>query len=78
MTDTTMAVDSSAVAKRIDPAAVPADGVDAELAGRPVEQAPAAGLQLTGGGGLLQQLTVVSPADGAKPFSGLNRPCSTS
>jgi len=56
MTDTTMAVDTSAVAKRKDPAALPADGVDAELVGRLVEQARAAGLQLTGEGGLLQQL----------------------
>jgi transposase-like protein len=36
----------------------PADaGVDAELVGRLVEQARAAGLQLSGDGGLLQQLT---------------------
>src|SRR3954471_10056334 len=33
------------------------DGVDAELVGRLVEQARAAGVQLTGEGGLLQQLT---------------------
>src|SRR5215210_5056563 len=47
------AVDTSAVPKK-----KPADdGVDAELVGRLVEQARAAGLQLTGDGGLLQQLT---------------------
>jgi hypothetical protein len=56
MTDATMAVDTSAVAKK-DPARKPVDGVDAELVGRLVEQARAAGLQLTGDGGLLQQLT---------------------
>ncbi len=49
MTETT-AVDTSAVAK-IRPAGMPADGVDAELVGRLVEQARAAGLQLTGEGG---------------------------
>src|SRR5690348_3614311 len=53
MTDTTEAVDTAAVPKK-----KPADdGVDAELVGRLVEQARAAGLQLTGAGGLLQQLT---------------------
>src|SRR4051794_7797006 len=56
MTDTTMAVDTSAVAK-MDPARRPADGVDGELVGQLVDQARAAGLQLTGDGGLLQQLT---------------------
>src|ERR1700710_3075744 len=56
MTDTTMAVDTSAVAKS-SPAGGPAGGVDAELVGQLVEQARAAGLQLTGQGGLLQQLT---------------------
>ena len=45
------------MAKRKDSAHTPADGVDAELVGRLVEQARAAGLQLTGEGGLLQQLT---------------------
>ena len=50
------AVDTSAVAKKKTPAATP-EGVDAELVGRLVEQARAAGLQLTGEGGLLQQLT---------------------
>src|SRR3954447_3836239 len=50
------AVDTSAVAKKKDPVVSP-EGVDAELVGRLVEQARAAGLQLTGDGGLLQQLT---------------------
>src|ERR1044071_3923689 len=50
------AVDTSAVAKKKDPPVTP-EGVDAELVGRLVEQARAAGLQLTGEGGLLQQLT---------------------
>jgi putative transposase len=50
------AVDTAAVVKKKDPAVVPAS-VDAELVGRLVEQARAAGLQLTGEGGLLQQLT---------------------
>jgi putative transposase len=50
------AVDTSAVVKKKDPAVSP-EGVDAELVGRLVEQARAAGLQLTGDGGLLQQLT---------------------
>jgi transposase-like protein len=50
------AVDTSAVAKKKTPAATP-EGVDAELVGQLVEQARAAGLQLTGEGGLLQQLT---------------------
>jgi len=53
MTDTTATVDTAAVPKKNNPA----DGVDAELVGRLVEQARAAGLQLTGAGGLLQQLT---------------------
>src|SRR3954453_7875335 len=56
MTVTTDAVDTSAVAKKKDPATTSA-GVDAELGGRLAEQARAAGLQLTGEGGLLQQLT---------------------
>ena len=56
MTVMTDAVDTSAVAKKETPAATP-EGVDAELVGRLVEQARAAGLQLTGEGGLLQQLT---------------------
>jgi hypothetical protein len=41
MTDMTTAVDTSAVAKK-GPAGEPADGVDAELVGRLVEQARAA------------------------------------
>ena len=49
-------VDTSAVAKKKDPAATP-EGVDAQLVGQLVEQARAAGLQLTGEGGLLRQLT---------------------
>ncbi|SDY44087.1 Transposase (or an inactivated derivative) [Micromonospora pattaloongensis] len=56
MTDMTTAVDTAAVAKK-DPAQPPVNGVDDELVGRLVEQARAAGLQLTGDGGLLQQLT---------------------
>nr|GID88987.1 hypothetical protein Ade03nite_79110 [Actinoplanes derwentensis] len=44
------------MAKKKDPATTP-EGVDAELVGRLVEQARAAGLQLTGEGGLLQHLT---------------------
>src|SRR4051794_40330083 len=50
------AVDTFAVVKKKDPVVSP-EGVDAELVGRLVEQARAAGLQLTGDGGLLQQLT---------------------
>ncbi|GAB1644105.1 IS256 family transposase [Krasilnikovia sp. MM14-A1259] len=50
------AVDTAAVAMKKDPAVSP-EAVDAELVGRLVEQARAAGLQLTGEGGLLQQLT---------------------
>jgi hypothetical protein len=50
------AVDTFAVVKKKDPAVSP-EGADAELVGRLVEQARAAGLQLTGDGGLLQQLT---------------------
>lgn len=56
MTMTTDAVDTASVAKKRDPGATP-EGVDAELVGRLVEQARVAGLQLTGDGGLLQQLT---------------------
>ncbi|GAA2536283.1 IS256 family transposase [Winogradskya humida] len=56
MTEMTMTVDTSAVAKK-KPAVTPAEGVDAVLVGQLVEQARAAGLQLTGDGGLLQQLT---------------------
>jgi len=57
MNTTTAAVDTAAVAKKKDHPAVTPEGVDAELVGRLVEQARAAGLQLTGEGGLLQQLT---------------------
>ena len=53
---TTEAVDTSAVAKKKTPAVTP-EGVDSELVGQLVEQARVAGLQLTGEGGLLQQLT---------------------
>ena len=42
--DATTAVDTAAVAMRQDPAERPVDGVDAELVGRLVEQARAAGL----------------------------------
>lgn len=52
---TKAAVDTAAVAK--DGPGQPADGVDADLVAQLVEQARAAGLQLTGDGGLLQQLT---------------------
>jgi putative transposase len=54
MTDTTVTVDTAAVAEKIKPAG---EGVDAELVARLVEQARTAGLQLTGEGGLLQRLT---------------------
>src|SRR5881227_3566626 len=54
MTDTTVTVDAAAVPKKNKPAD---EGVDAELVARLVEQARTAGLQLTGEGGLLQQLT---------------------
>ncbi|SCL27070.1 hypothetical protein GA0070624_3427 [Micromonospora rhizosphaerae] len=53
--EATIAVDTAAVAK--NGPGQPADGVEAELVARLVEQARAAGLQLTGDGGLLQQLT---------------------
>lgn len=49
--------DTAAVAKKNGPARRPVDGVDAELVDRLVHQAQAAGLRLTGDGGLLQQLT---------------------
>lgn len=45
------AVDTAAVAKKGP--GQPADGVDADLVAQLVEQARAAGLQLTGDGGLL-------------------------
>jgi transposase-like protein len=58
MTMTTDAVDTAAVAKKKQQQepGLPA-GVDAELIGQLVEQARTTGLQLTGEGGLLQQLT---------------------
>jgi putative transposase len=57
MTDVMIAeVDTDAVVKR-EPARPDVDGVDAQLVAQLVEQARAAGLQLTGDGGLLQQLT---------------------
>jgi transposase-like protein len=57
MTDVMIAgVDTDAVAKR-GPARPDADVVDAQLVAQVVEQARTAGLQLTGEGGLLQQLT---------------------
>jgi putative transposase len=57
MTDVMIAeVDTDAVVKR-EPARPDVDGVDAHLVAQLVEQARAAGLQLTGDGGLLQQLT---------------------
>lgn len=49
-------VDTDLVAKR-KPAQPAVDGVDAQLVAQLVEQARTAGLQLTGEGGLLQQLT---------------------
>src|SRR5215468_5883036 len=49
-------VDTDAVAKR-EPARPAVEGVDSELVDQLVEQARTAGLQLTGDGGLLQQLT---------------------
>jgi transposase-like protein len=57
MTDVLIAeADTDAVAKR-GPARPGVDGVDGELVAQLVEQARTAGLQLTGEGGLLQQLT---------------------
>ncbi|WP_231924443.1 hypothetical protein [Micromonospora chokoriensis] len=56
MSDGSMvAVDTAAVAKEAP--GQPAEGVDAELVARLVEQARAAGLQLTGDGGRLRELT---------------------
>jgi putative transposase len=49
-------VDTGSVAKR-NPARPEVEGVDADLVARLVEQARTAGLQLTGDGGLLAQLT---------------------
>lgn len=57
MTDVMIAeVDTDAVGKR-EPARPVVDGVDSELVDQLVAQARTAGLQLTGDGGLLQQLT---------------------
>ena len=57
MTETLVAeVDNDPVAKR-GPAGPDIDGVDGKRITELVEQARAAGLQLTGAGGLLQQLT---------------------
>ena len=57
MTDTTdAAVDTDAVTKR-SAARPPADGVDGQLVDDLVAQARMSGLQLTGAGGLLAQLT---------------------
>src|ERR671921_648723 len=57
MTDVlTTVADTDAVAKR-KPAQPDVEGVDAELVARLVEQARTAGLQLTGEGELLAQLT---------------------
>jgi putative transposase len=57
MTDAVVVdADTDAVAKR-KPARPEDNGVDVDLVGRLVEQARTAGLQLTGEGGLLQQLT---------------------
>jgi putative transposase len=49
--------DTGSVAKRKPTQQPGVDGVDAQLVDQLVEQARTAGLQLTGGGGLLQQLT---------------------
>src|SRR2546421_9335989 len=57
MTDAVIVdADTDAVAKR-KPARPDVNGVDADLVAQLVEQARTAGLQLTGEGGLLQQLT---------------------
>src|SRR5260370_29572745 len=57
MTDVEIArVDTDAVVKR-EPARPDVDGVDGQVVAQLVEQARTAGLQLTGEGGLLQQLT---------------------
>jgi hypothetical protein len=57
MTMTTDAVDTAAVAKKKQQEPGLPGGVSAELVGQLVEQARTSGLQLTGEGGLLQQLT---------------------
>ena len=56
MTDVIAAVDTDAVPRR-EPVRPSAGGVDGDLVVELVEQARASGLQLTGDGGLLQQLT---------------------
>ena len=53
MTETTTAVDTAAALQKNDPA----EGVDAELVGPAGRAGRCRGLQLTGEGGLLQQLT---------------------
>jgi len=55
-------VDTAVVAKRLHAVRPAADGVDAELIGRLVEQARAAGVQLTGDGGLHQLKRVLESA----------------
>ncbi len=56
MTDVIAAVDTDAVPRR-EPVRPSAGGVDGDLVAELVEQARASGLQWTGDGGLLQQLT---------------------
>ena len=56
MPDRSMAAVVSAAVAKNGPGQ-PADGVDAELVAQLLEQARAAGLQLTDDGALLQQLT---------------------
>jgi len=56
MSDVNLAVDTDAVPRR-GPVQPAAGGVDGDLVAELVEQARASGLQLTGDGGLLQQLT---------------------
>jgi hypothetical protein len=66
MTVTTDAsLDNSALVKKKDPAVTP-EGVDAELVGRLVEQARAAGLQLTGEGS--QRYRVFDSSGAQVPF----------
>ena len=63
--------DTSTVAKKKDPGTTP-EGVDAELVGRLVEQARAAGLQLTGDGGLAAAAD--QTGDRGRPGRGDHRP----
>lgn len=66
--------DTDAVAKR-KPGRPEENGVDAQLVDQLVEQARTAGLQLTGEGGLLQQLTKrVLESDGRRVRRGAE-PC---